>query len=257
MATRAQHSLSPYRSGRRAALWGLGIFGALLLSSYGVLLLSRARSFQFFGGLISRVDTPHKLVALTIDDGPVPGATERILALLRRHDVRATFFLVGEDIESHPELARALAQAGHQLGNHSYSHRRLLFKTPAFIRKEVEKTNEALRALGYGEPIAFRPPYGKKLLYLPYYLRTRHILTIMWDVEPDSYTESTEAMVRYVGDHIRTGSIVLLHAMNRKASLDALEPLIVQLARQGYRFVTIDELLRAAIRDEVAGCAVR
>lgn len=67
----------------------------------------------------------------------------------------------------------------------------------------------------------------------------------LWDLDPDSYTDSTEAMVRYVGDHIRPGSLILLHAMNRSPSLDALEPLIVQLARQGYRFVTIDELLRA------------
>lgn len=229
-------------------LWLSGIL-LLFLLAYGVLRLSRSRTFQLFGGITYRVDTDEKTVALTIDDGPVPGATESLLALLHRHGARATFFLIGADIERYPELARAIVLAGHQIGNHSFSHQRMIFKSPHFIRQEVEKTNRAIRAVGYAGPIFFRPPYGKKLLYLPYYLRNQRIPTIMWDLEPDSYDDiaaSGDRIVAHVRGRVQPGSIILLHAMNRQPSLDALEPLLEQLGRQGYRFVTIMELLRAA-----------
>jgi len=226
--------------------WGLAIVLLLSLLAYGVLLLSRLRTFQFFGGIVYRVATGEKVVALTFDDGPAPGMTQTLLAMLHRHNVRATFFLVGADIQRQPELARSIVLAGHQLGNHSFSHQRMIFKTPAFIRHEVDQTSQLLRDVGYRGPIIFRPPYGKKLLYLPYYLQTQHIPTIMWDLEPDSYAgiaESAERIVAYVREGVRPGSIILLHAMNRQPSLDAVEPLLEQLGQQGYRFVTISELL--------------
>ncbi len=231
-------------------MW-LALSGILLLFvfAYGVLRLSRARTFQLFGGITHRVDTPDKRIALTIDDGPVPGATESLLALLHRHGARATFFLIGADIERYPELARAIARAGHQIGNHSFSHHRMIFKSPRFVREEVEKTNRAIRTIGYTGPIPFRPPYGKKLLYLPYYLRTQGIPTIMWDIEPDSYDDiaaSSDRIVAHVRDRVQAGSIILLHAMNREPSLLAMEPLLEQLGQQGYRFVTVSELLTPA-----------
>lgn len=217
--------------------------------SYGLLQLSRSRTFQFFGGIVPRVETREKLLALTIDDGPAPGMTEELLSVLRRHDARATFFLVGADIERHPELARSIVAAGHQVGNHSFSHQRMIFKSAAFLRTEVERTTRAIRSAGYEGPMTFRPPYGKKLVGLPYYLRTQGIPTILWDIEPDSYEDIAarpERIVEHVLERARPGSILLLHAMNRRPSLDAVEPLLVRLGQQGYRFVTLAELLRAA-----------
>lgn len=237
---------------RRAARWVCAAALLVLLSFYGVLQLSRSRTFQIFGGLVHRVDTADRAIALTVDDGPEPAATEELLAVLRRHGARATFFLIGTQIERHPELARAIALGGHQLGNHSYSHRRMIFKPPAFIRSEVDQTNRLLREVGYGGPLMFRPPYGKKLLYLPLYLREKGIPTILWDLEPDSYESiagSTERIVAHVLERVRPGSILLLHAMNRAASRAAVEPLLVRLGQQGYRFVTVEELLRRGRAD--------
>lgn len=233
---------------RRVALWGAAglLFGCAL--AYGLLQLSRSRTFQFFGGIIHHVDTREKRVALTIDDGPEPGRTEELLSVLRRHDARATFFLIGADIERHPELARAIVAAGHQIGNHSFSHRRMVFKSAEFIRTEVERTNHAIRAIGYDGPMTFRPPFGKKLVGLPYYLRSQGIPTILWDIEPDSHPDvaaSPERIVAHVIERVRPGSIILLHAMNRRPSLDAVEPLLVQLAQQGFRSVPLAELLRS------------
>lgn len=232
---------------RRMAVFGL-LFSLLVGLSYGGLALSRSRSVQCFGGLVRRVDTKARLLALTFDDGPEPGATEALLAVLQRHQARATFFLIGAEIERHPELARSIARAGHQLGNHSFHHQRLIFKRPSYIRHEVDATSRAIRAVGYEGPIAFRPPYGKKLFYLPYYLKTQHIRTILWDVEPDSYADIAdrpERIVAHVLARVQSGSIVLLHAMNRAPALAAVEPILTTLSQRGYRFVTVDELLRA------------
>jgi peptidoglycan/xylan/chitin deacetylase (PgdA/CDA1 family) len=128
----------------------------------------------------------------------------------------------------------------------------MVFKTPSFIRTEVERTTLAIRAIGYGGPVLFRPPYGKKLLGLPHFLRSQGIPTIMWDIEPDSQEElagSADRMVEHVLGRVRPGSIILLHAMNHRPSLDAVEPLLVRLAQQGYRFVTVSELLSLESRD--------
>ncbi len=142
------------------------------------------------------------------------GSSEALLVTLARHRVKATFFLVGESIEAHPDQARAIAAAGHQIGNHSYTHSRMVFRSPSFIRSEVERTDAAIASTGYRGDGVFRPPFGKKLVYLPYYLGRRGIPTIMWDVEPDSDLDaSADDIVRRAVDQVRPGSIILLHVM--------------------------------------------
>lgn len=109
-----------------------------------------------------------------------------------------------------------IAEAGHELGNHSYSHSRLVFKSPGTIRQEIDRTNALIRGTGYSGTIHFRPPNGKKLLLLPRYLKSRGMQTIMWNIEPDSYPEisgDAGAMADHVMDKIQPGSIILLHVM--------------------------------------------
>ena len=229
---------------RRAVIVG-AVLVTLFAGAYGLLALANARRFQLFGDLVARVDTGERVVALTFDDGPTAGPTEALLATLARHGVTATFFLVGGSIEEHPDQARAIAAAGHQIGNHTYSHQRMVFKSPSFIRSEVERTEAAIASIGYRGETTFRPPFGKKLVYLPYYLGNRGIPTIMWDVEPDSDQASSEEIVRRTVDQVRPGSIILLHVMvpSRASSLGAVEPIVVELTRRGYRFVTVSQLL--------------
>src|SRR5215210_5068368 len=131
---------------------------------------SRSRTFQFFGQLVPRVNTSQKVVALTFDDGPTPGATGQILSVLEEEHVRATFFVTGAELEMNMAEGRRLVAAGHELGNHSYSHARMILVTPSFVRREVERTDELIREAGQQGEIFFRPPYGKKLFALPYYL---------------------------------------------------------------------------------------
>lgn len=213
--------------------------------------LSRSRTFQLFGRIVPRVDTPRKLAALTFDDGPTRGQTAEVLRLLRERNVRATFFVTGGELERDMEAGREIVAAGHELGNHSYSHERMVMVTPSFVRREVERTDELIRAAGHAGEIHFRPPYGKKLLTLPLYLSRSGRKTITWDVAPDSDLPGDAdagAIARHVLEGARPGSIILLHVMypSRAETLKAVPHIIEGLEREGYRLVTVSELLAAA-----------
>lgn len=213
--------------------------------------VSKSRTFQFFGVIVPRVETPLKVVALTFDDGPTRERTGAILSLLRERNVRATFFLTGRELEQNPDAGREIVAAGHELGNHSYSHGRMVLVTPSFVRREVERTDELIRAAGHAGEIHFRPPYGKKLLALPFYLSSNNRKTITWDVAPDSDPGAggdAAAITRHVLERARPGSIILLHVMypGRAESMKAVPAVVEGLERAGYRFVTVSELLAAA-----------
>lgn len=221
----------------------------VLFISLGYLLneLSKSRTFQFFGGLVTSVEVNEKLVALTFDDGP--GAnTDKIVDILSKHDVKGTFYLTGHEIENFFDDGVKIVQAGHEIGNHSYSHKRMVFKSPSFIKDEIERTDELIRQIGYKGEITFRPPYGKRLLFLPYYLSKNERNTIYMNIEPESYPEiasDSNKIVKHVVDNIEPGSIILLHVMyeSRIESLNAVEGIVTSLIEQGYTFVTVSELI--------------
>lgn len=220
----------------------------IALSGWGLLQLSKSRTFQLFGDIVHRVETEERVVALTFDDGPSEN-TAAILDVLERLNVQATFFVTGRELAQNPQAGAMIVQAGHELGNHSYSHSRMVFKSPAFIRAEIEQTNKLIRQAGHRGPICFRPPFGKKLLLLPHYLNSQGITTVMWDVEPESCPEvaaSSETIREHVAEAVRPGSIILLHVMydSREQSVLALEGIVNDLRARGYRFVTISQLLK-------------
>lgn len=212
--------------------------------------ISKSRTFQFSGDLISSVQVSDSLVALTFDDGPTPEYTDEVLAILDQYGIRATFFVTGRETEQFPEQAAQIVAAGHQLGNHSYSHQQMIFKSGDFIREELEHTDVAIRKAGYQGTIYFRPPFGKKLLMLPWILQQESRVSITWDVEPESYPE-VGSDARKIADHIEAevspGSIILLHVMyeSREESRKSLPIFIKNLKKRGYKFVTVDELLDA------------
>lgn len=203
-----------------------------------------ARNYQLFGNITSHVETNDKVVALTFDDGPTKN-TDAILSLLDDYQVKATFFLIGKDLEGQPEEARKIAEAGHQIGNHTYSHKRMVLKSPAFIKHEIEKTDDLIADIGYTESIVVRPPYGKKLIGFPYYLNKHKRETITWNLEPDTFFTQTDEKVRYVKENIRPGSIILMHPMYDSTGneLMAIEEILQTLMDEGFTFVTINELL--------------
>jgi peptidoglycan-N-acetylglucosamine deacetylase len=220
---------------------------SLITLGYSLLEVINSRSFQFFGGIVRKVDTKEKVVALTFDDGPTK-KTDEILKVLEKVDIKATFFLTGQEIEKNFEETKKIVDAGHELGNHSYSHQRMIFKSPHFIKNEIEHTDKLIRKAGYEGTIQFRPPNGKKLIVLPYYLKKHNRKTILWNIEPDSYPEiasDSKKMIEHVTKKIEPGSIILLHIMyeSRKESLESIEGIVTELKEKGYTFKTVSELL--------------
>ncbi|MFA7284290.1 MAG: polysaccharide deacetylase family protein [Candidatus Absconditabacterales bacterium] len=219
---------------------------ALLLACVGLFYISKSRNFQFFGGLVNNIQTQKRIVALTFDDGPSPGNTQKTLEILRNHGIKATFFLIGREIEAYPSGLQLIMQAGHQVGNHSYSHTRMVLKSPSFVVNEITKTDEIIREAGYTGEILFRTPYGKRLVITPYYLRQFHKPNIFFDVEPETYVQGSGALLEYALQHVHPGSIILLHPMysgTGNQTLGMLDNLIVELKKRDFDFVTVDELL--------------
>lgn len=205
--------------------------------------VTKLRTFQFFGGLTYQAETKERVIALTFDDGPTKNV-DQILPLLNEYKAKATFFLIGNEIEKHPDEAKKLVEAGHQIGNHTYSHKRMVLKSPSFIKKEIEKTDELIRDIGYEGEIDFRPPYGKKLIGLPYYLNKYNRETIMCSLEPETYYTSVDDKVDYVLENVKPGSIILLHPMYDRTggTSQVVETILRELTNEGYKFVTVDEL---------------
>ncbi|MCM3721122.1 polysaccharide deacetylase family protein [Solibacillus isronensis] len=209
----------------------------------GLFQVTKLRTFQLFGGLTYQAETGEKVIALTFDDGPTKNV-DQLLPLLDEYKAKATFFLIGNEIEKHPEEAVKLVEAGHQIGNHTYSHKRMVLKSPSFIEEEIEKTDELIRSIGYEGKIDFRPPYGKKFIGLPYYLNKHNRETIMWSLDPETYYTSVDEKISYVMENIKPGSIILLHPMYDQTggTLQVVEMILKELTNEGYRFVTVEEL---------------
>ena len=231
------------------AVWrgALALIVAVTATGAGVYSLSSSRTYQLTGPLISRVETTDKVVALTFDDGPTAEHTQGVLDLLKAQEVTATFYLTGRECEENPAMLRAIIEAGHELGNHTYSHRKMLFVSSDELAREIERTDGVFEAAGYHDQTTFRPPGCKRLLATPWYLDKLSRATVTWDLEPDSggLSGSPKGMVRQVAQEVRPGSIVLMHLMydSREPSREALPEIIDRLRRQGYRFVTVSELL--------------
>jgi peptidoglycan-N-acetylglucosamine deacetylase len=220
---------------------------------------SKVRSFQWCGRILSRVDTTEKVVALTFDDGPNPPYTEQVLSVLDSRGVKATFFLVGRQVQRFPDTARQIILAGHEVGNHSYTHRRLIFENPTLIRREIVYTDRALRRAGVTTEIPFRAPKCRKLFVLPYVLATMDKLHVTFDVlpSPADYEGAPAGVVcSYVLRHVRPGSIVVLHDGNlgpprdQSNVVEATGLIIEGLTSRGYRFIPARELLGLALSSQ-------
>ena len=218
-----------------------------LAAAVGLYLLMNARCYQLVGDLVCHGANDHKHIALTFDDAPSEHTSDAVLAVLAEKNVQATFFMIGENMARYPQAAQRIAAAGHELGNHSYSHRRFLLRSPSFIAREIEDTNALIRAAGYHGPIHFRPPYGKKLLGLPWYLTHHHITTVMWDSEPARQQPPTAAAITAAAlAQAHNGAIILLHPFcpdTCRAEREALPHIIDGLHAQGYTLVTVSALL--------------
>jgi peptidoglycan-N-acetylglucosamine deacetylase len=226
--------------------WVFRIAIIAILLAFAGWRISKARCFQLVGELTCRIETDQKLVALSFDDGPTPEGVDAVLATLEPRGIKATFFLIGHRMEKWPGQARRLVGAGHEVGNHSYTHTRMIGKWPSTYDSEIARTDRLLKAEGVTNPKLFRPPFGKRLIGLPLAVERAGYRTIMWDVEdqPEYFKESRD----YADDilrRVRPGSIILMHPMYRhnQTAKDALPLVLGGLKAKGYRIVPVGELL--------------
>ena len=188
------------------------------------------------------VSPANKVIALTFDDGPWPTYTTQILGVLAQYGVKATFFQVGTQLQLYPDLGRAARDAGHAIGNHTWSHQ----QTPADPVGEVQQTDTLIQST-YGGPTGiFRPPYGNMTNGVVAASIAEKQAVIVWNCDPNDWSmPGTSAIVNTVVSGATPGGIVLMHdgGGDRSQTVAALPTIITTLAAQGYRFVTVPELL--------------
>jgi peptidoglycan/xylan/chitin deacetylase (PgdA/CDA1 family) len=233
---------------RRSTMAVAPVALALLLvaaAAFALREVVNSSTFQLFGDYIARVETVDKVVALTFDDGPHPLHTPRVLEVLERHHVKATFFMLGRNVERFPAVARQVLDRGHEIGNHSYSHPKLVLMSPRRVREEIERTDQLLRSIGVSGEIFFRPPHAAKFVVLPYVLVQMKKVSVLGDVDPEEWKRRPAAiMTQSVLRQVKPGSIIGLHDVLGSETLRTAEDAITALAAQGYRFETVSELIR-------------
>jgi len=207
---------------------------------------------KLYPGLVLRsAKGPEKIVALTFDDGPDRVYTPKVLDILKEKGVKATFFLIGSRVEEDPEIAKRIADEGHAIGNHTYSHPKLTKASP-LLAEELRKTREALEKLGLGDNGFFRPPYGAAEPSLVEQAADLGYRVAMWSVDSlDWRGLSKTEVVRNVEGYVQPGSVILQHSAggpgeDLSGSVLAVAEIIDILTAQGYRFVTLPEMFPAS-----------
>ncbi|PID21528.1 1,4-beta-xylanase [Sporosarcina sp. P3] len=180
-----------------------------------------------------------KTIALTFDDGPDPNYTIRILKTLEKYDAKATFFMLGNRVNAYPDIAKKVAEAGHEIGNHSWNHPSLTGIPDEVLQSEVKGTSDIIEAV-IGQPATvFRPPYGavddrvRESTKLP---------VVLWNVDTlDWEHHDPELLLEHIVEDTRAGSIILMHDIH-ESTAEGLDAVLENLQSQGYKFVTVSEM---------------
>jgi polysaccharide deacetylase family sporulation protein PdaB len=197
------------------------------------------------GEVIKNVPTTHKVVALTLDDGPHYKTTPQVLAVLREKKVKATLFLLASNVTEHPELVQQAVKDGHEIGTHAYSHTLLTRLSKGMVEEELDKA-EGIISQFAPKPLLFRPPGGAFNKTVLAAAHERGYTTIIWSVDPEDWKcPPVSEVVQRVLTHVQPGSIILLHDGQYPLPTPAALPQIIdRLRAQGYTFVTVSELLQ-------------
>jgi len=212
---------------------------------------SMAPTGQWYGRTFTGLPRDTKQIALTYDDGPNDPHTLRLLEVLARHNVRATFFLIGRYVEHRPDIVREIANAGHVVGNHTFTHPLLILKSKSEIREELTRCRAALQnAIGEHSNL-FRPPFGGRRPATLRVARDLGLEPILWNVTGYDWSAPPAAVIeRKVSRRICGGDVILLHdgghkqmGTDRSQTVQATDHLIERYKSEGYEFKTISEML--------------
>jgi peptidoglycan/xylan/chitin deacetylase (PgdA/CDA1 family) len=191
------------------------------------------------------VDGPY--IALTFDDGPSAKLTPKLLDLLAAHHIKATFFVIGENVSENPEIVARAAREGHEIGNHSWSHPNLGKMSDDGVRRQLQRTEDAIKSATGARPTLLRPPYGSITTRQKRWIHDEFgYQIILWDVDPLDWKRPGPAVVRNrIVKQTRPGSIVLSHDIH-PGTIEAMPATLDQLEANGFKFVTVSELIQMA-----------
>jgi peptidoglycan/xylan/chitin deacetylase (PgdA/CDA1 family) len=224
---------------------GLGVGAALLGgAAHGAFY----RNSPIFGRPITRLAASDRAVALTFDDGPNPDATPLVLDALAARGVKATFFILGRHAERWPHLVQRVADEGHAIGNHGYFHRKLHFKSPAYVRRDLERGTAEIARAAHVAPSYFRAPHGFRSPWVTAIARSLGQRTVGWTLGVwDSDRPGVESIAQRTVEGAKPGSILLLHdgdgydpSGDRIQTAHAIPLIVDRLLAQGYRFDLLD-----------------
>ncbi len=193
-----------------------------------------------------RVENMDMKIALTFDDGPHPYYTDRILEILEKYNVKATFFFVGQNIENYPEAAEKVYAAGHEIGNHTYTHHRVRAMESGELISELEKCDDAIYEIDEYRTRLFRPPEGAFDDDVEMTAKSMDYSIILWSIDTRDWEHlPPETILGNVLTNIKSGDIILMHDYigRNSPTPEAIDMIIPALIERGYKFVTVSELV--------------
>lgn len=208
---------------------------------------------QWYGRTFTGLKPGSRQLALTYDDGPNDPHTLRLLEVLARHDVHATFFMIGRFVRQRTDIVREVARAGHAIGNHTYNHPNLVFCSRSQTETEIKDCQNALQE-AVGQPCSlFRPPFGGRRALSLQIAENQELKTVMWNLTGGDWKgESAEAIEKKISSRLRGGNVILLHdgghaqfGADRSQTVAATGSLLPRCRAAGYEFVTVPEMMMA------------
>lgn len=248
--TKGEYRILSQRSLKIIRLAGYGIIIITIIILIGAWGFFQPKS-QIFGKTYWGKKTKEKIIALTFDDGPNEPYTSEILDILAKYNIKATFFVLGENVRYYPETTEKIYSYGHIVANHSYSHQvDLAVEDKKTVEKEVEWTNQAIYEIVGKYPHLFRPPHGFKSPWLLSQLKKDNLVTVEWsDMVSDWRQPPANDIAKGIIAKAKPGGIIVLHdgdqtrhGSNRSQEVKALPTIIEELQKKGYKFVTVSEL---------------
>jgi peptidoglycan/xylan/chitin deacetylase (PgdA/CDA1 family) len=233
------------------------IFKLAIFITLSILLTSRVyagldKKHNIAGLVYWHGDISQPKIALTFDDGPNEPYTSEILDILKKYNVKATFFLLGKNVERYPGTARRIVEEGHAIGNHTYDHPYLMIQSKSHIKYEIEKAEQSILKATNTKTHLFRSPYGADNSWVYHFAKQIGYVTIEWTLTGHNGMKEIPAdrIVKNILDGVQNGAIILLHdgnrlikGANRSNIIKALPFIIESLQQKGFQFVTVQQLL--------------
>jgi peptidoglycan/xylan/chitin deacetylase (PgdA/CDA1 family) len=243
------------RCSYNSGMLGLALTGVGSAAAVAAGYQSMAPTGQWYGRTFTGLGRGSRQMALTYDDGPNDPHTLRLLEVLAKHSVHATFFLIGKYVKQRPDIVREILAAGHVVGNHTFTHPLLVFKSEAEVRQELFSCRETLQDATGEASNLFRPPFGGRRPAVLRVAREMGMEPVMWNVTGYDWNAPPAAVIeRKVAKQVGGGDVILLHdgghkqmGADRSQTVIATERMIERYKAEGCEFVTIPRMMEAAV----------